>query len=98
MRPQPNDQVTAADVGRYDRLPPLERPAATPRADAPRADAPPGPASFEVRYGLDAVANVWVAQFFDGQTGDFVKAVPTTQLQHQLAALRELAARFDARA
>jgi hypothetical protein len=41
-----------------------------------------------VRYSLDMVANVWVAQFFDSESGEFVKSVPATHVNHQLAALR----------
>ncbi len=62
--------------------------------DAPRhaatvsfGDAVPGLA-VEVRYGLDPVANVWVASFFDGSTGEFMKSVPSTKVMHQLAELR----------
>ncbi len=55
------------------------------------AEAPPPPGdAVEVRYGLDTVANVWVAQFFDGVSGEFVKSVPATRVLHQLAALRSL--------
>jgi uncharacterized FlaG/YvyC family protein len=85
----------------YDRLPPVERLAAA-RPEAARSerkrddragfavevvDATPA-GSVEVRYGLDPVANVWVASFFDGSTGEFVKTVPATRVMHQLAELR----------
>jgi hypothetical protein len=80
-----------------DWLPPVARVgdgAAEAGPDAPRHsatvafdDAVPGMA-VEVRYGLDPVANVWVASFFDGATGEFVKTVPATKVMHQLAELR----------
>jgi hypothetical protein len=56
-----------------------------------RASDAPTPArgtTVEVRYGLDPVASVWVAQLFDGESGEFVKSVPATHVNHQLAALR----------
>ena len=53
------------------------------------ADATPS-RSFEVRYGLDPIANVWVASFFDGATGELVKTVPSTKVMHQLAELRAI--------
>ena len=65
-----------------DRAAAPERPAAAP--------GPPAGAVVEVRYGLDTVANVWVAQFFDGVSGEFVRSVPATRVKHQLAALRDL--------
>jgi hypothetical protein len=52
------------------------------------SDAVPG--GVEVRYGLDPVANVWVASFFDGSTGEFVKTVPATKVMDQLAELRAI--------
>ncbi len=53
------------------------------------ADASPH-GSVEVRYGLDPIANVWVASFLDGDTGEVVKTVPATRVMHQLAELRSL--------
>jgi uncharacterized FlaG/YvyC family protein len=53
------------------------------------ADASPHGA-VEVRYGLDPVANVWVASFLDADTGEVVKTVPATRVMHQLAELRAL--------
>ena len=53
------------------------------------ADASPH-GSVEVRYGLDPVANVWVASFLDAETGEVVKTVPGTRVMHQLAELRAL--------
>ncbi len=53
------------------------------------ADASPHGA-VEVRYGLDPVANVWVASFLDAETGEVVKTVPATRVMHQLAELRAL--------
>lgn len=88
---------------RYDRLPPVER---VPQASAHAPDArdgqasrdtsfavdvaDAGPGGVEVRYGLDPIANVWVASFFDGSTGEFVKTVPATRVMHQLAELRAI--------
>jgi uncharacterized FlaG/YvyC family protein len=97
-------QTTAVGNQAFDRLPPLERTAAHPaesttaraRAHAGRdaaeftvaiQDAAAG-ASFDVRYGLDPVTNVWVASFFDAATGELVKSVPATRVMHQLAELR----------
>jgi len=109
MRPLENTPLSAKEPGLYDRLPPLERdmPAlrrptpvvAADRAAAPErlVSTPPPPSSdtVEVRYGLDTVAGVWVAQFFDGVTGEFVKTVPATRVTRQLATLRELDAGVD---
>ena len=53
------------------------------------ADASPRGA-VEVQYGLDPVANVWVASFLDAVTGKVVKTVPATRVMHQLAELRAL--------
>jgi uncharacterized FlaG/YvyC family protein len=53
------------------------------------ADASPH-GSVEVRYGLDPIANVWVASFLDADTGEVVKTVPATRVMHQLAELRSL--------
>ena len=62
------------------------------------ADASPHGA-VEVRYGLDPVANVWVASFLDAKTGEVVKTVPATRVMHQLAELRSLwERRIDRRA
>jgi hypothetical protein len=81
----------------YDRLPPVER--AAPALNKTRSASDPSFAvdvadatqgGVEVRYGLDPVANVWVASFFDGSTGEFVKTVPATKVMHQLAELRAI--------
>jgi uncharacterized FlaG/YvyC family protein len=88
------------DVSEFpDRIAPTERahPVATPHAATKAhagfsvevADATPT-RSYEVRYGLDPVANVWVASFFDGATGELVKTVPSTKVMHQLAELRAI--------
>ncbi|CAA9545971.1 MAG: hypothetical protein AVDCRST_MAG79-2305 [uncultured Thermoleophilia bacterium] len=73
---------------------PLAPTVSADRAAAPeRSTVEPAPAAgavVEVRYGLDTVANVWVAQFFDGVSGEFVRSVPATRVKHQLAALRHL--------
>ena len=93
-------QPTTPSSDRVGRLPPVQRsidaPGSEPAGDnVPRhtatvafGDAVPGLA-VEVRYGLDPVANVWVASFFDGSTGEFLKSVPSTRVMHQLAELRE---------
>jgi FlaG protein len=44
--------------------------------------------SLSVRYELDAVTHRWVASVMDDTTGEVVKTVPSTQVLHQLAALR----------
>jgi hypothetical protein len=95
-------QPIPENPGRFDRLPPVELTApAAPEQRRPSqsdgsdpafavhvADAVPG--GVEVRYGLDPVANVWVASFFDGSTGEFVKTVPATKVMDQLAELRAI--------
>ena len=43
-----------------------------------------------VRYALDDVAGVMVAQIFDGETGELLRSVPDTQIAHQLEELRRL--------
>ena len=52
--------------------------------------------SLEVRYALDAVANVWVAHVTDRRTGETLRTVPAMRVLHQLADLRH--GRIDARA
>ena len=93
MQTQPTTELT----DRIDRLAPV------PDAVAVRerrkregnafsvdfADASPHGA-VEVRYGLDPIANVWVASFLDAATGEVVKTVPATRVMHQLAELRSL--------
>jgi hypothetical protein len=94
-------QPVPDNPGRFDRLPPVELTVPAPERPRPRqsdgqdqafavhvADAVPG--GVEVRYGLDPVANVWVASFFDGSTGEFVKTVPATKVMDQLAELRAI--------
>jgi hypothetical protein len=44
--------------------------------------------SLSVRYELDAITHRWVASVMDDKTGEVVKTVPSTQVLHQLAALR----------
>src|SRR5882757_5596721 len=44
--------------------------------------------SLSVRYQLDTVTHRWVASVMDDKTGEVVKTVPSTQVLHQLAALR----------
>ena len=90
MQSQQAAQVTGTP---YDRLPPVERAHPVRHEHRPGSfevafgDAAPQ-ASVQVRYGLDPVANVWVASFFDGATGEVVKTVPATRVMHQLAELR----------
>ncbi len=90
-------QLTAELTDRIDRLTPV--PDAVEVKQRPKregsafsvdfADASPHGA-VEVRYGLDPVANVWVASFLDAATGEVVKTVPGTRVMHQLAELRSL--------
>ncbi len=90
----------ATDVSEFpDRITPIERVHAAAQVHAATqahagfsvvvADATPS-RTFEVRYGLDPIANVWVASFFDGATGELVKTVPSTKVMHQLAELRAI--------
>jgi hypothetical protein len=44
--------------------------------------------SLSVRYELDAVTHRWVASIMDDASGEVVRTVPSTQILHQLAALR----------
>ena len=90
------------NADRYERLPPVERMVPSHAPSQANAGQPGGDTSFavdvadvaaagvEVRYGLDPVANVWVAAFFDGSTGEFVKTVPATKVMDQLAELRAI--------
>jgi uncharacterized FlaG/YvyC family protein len=41
-----------------------------------------------VRYELDVVTHRWVASIVDDHSGEVVRTVPSTQVLHQLAALR----------
>jgi uncharacterized FlaG/YvyC family protein len=90
-------QPTTELTDRIDRLTPVPDAAAVhERSKRERtaftvdfADASPHGA-VEVRYGLDPVANVWVASFLDADTGEVVKTVPATRVMHQLAELRAL--------
>ena len=91
-------QPTNDHMDRVDRLTPVPHTPATRDAkhghgrtafsvDFPDAS-PHG--DVEVRYALDPVANVWVASFLDGETGEVVKTVPATRVMHQLAELRSI--------
>jgi len=91
-------QPTTDSIDRVDRLAPVPHVAAPtdPRQDHGRsaftvdfADASPH-GDVEVRYALDPVANIWVASFLDGKTGEVVKTVPATRVMHQLAELRSI--------
>ena len=44
--------------------------------------------ALSVRYQLDVVTHRWVASVMDDNTGEVVRTVPSTQVLHQLAALR----------
>jgi hypothetical protein len=44
--------------------------------------------ALSVRYELDVVTHRWIASVMDDNTGEVVKTVPSTQVLHQLAALR----------
>jgi uncharacterized FlaG/YvyC family protein len=89
--------TTTEPIDRADRLTPVPGVSAVDeRSKRERsaftvdfADASPHGA-VEVRYGLDPVANVWVASFLDADTGEVVKTVPATRVMHQLAELRAL--------
>ncbi len=41
-----------------------------------------------MRYELDVVTHRWVASIMDDTSGEVVRTVPSTQVLHQLAALR----------
>ena len=73
-----------------------------PRPEAAQAERPidharsssPSPArarderSLSVHYELDPVTHRWVASILDDSSGEVVRTVPSTQVLHQLAALR----------
>ena len=44
--------------------------------------------ALSVRYELDVVTHRWIASIMDDDTGEVVRTVPSTQVLHQLAALR----------
>lgn len=44
--------------------------------------------ALSVRYELDVVTHRWIASIMDDVTGEVVRTVPSTQVLHQLAALR----------
>lgn len=52
--------------------------------------------SLSVHYELDPVTHRWVASILDDNSGEVVRTVPSTQVLHQLAALRRPG--FDVRA
>ena len=58
----------------------------------------PDKRSLEVHYALDQIANVWVANVLDRETGEVVRTVPSTRVLHQLAELGSDRGRVDARA
>jgi len=47
-----------------------------------------GERALSVRYELDVVTHRWVASIVDDHSGEVVRTVPSTQVLHQLAALR----------
>ena len=49
-----------------------------------------------MHYELDPVTHRWVASILDDNSGEVVRTVPSTQVLHQLAALRRPG--FDVRA
>jgi FlaG protein len=82
---------------------PLERPEPKDAAsDRPRSielavsGASAGERSLSVHYELDPVTHRWVASILDDSSGEVVRTVPSTQVLHQLAALRRPG--FDVRA
>jgi hypothetical protein len=52
--------------------------------------------SLSVHYELDPVTHRWIASILDDNSGEVVRTVPSTQVLHQLAALRRPG--FDVRA
>jgi hypothetical protein len=48
----------------------------------------PDDRSLSVQYQLDPVTHRWVASIMDDSSGEVVRTVPSTQVLHQLAALR----------
>jgi len=44
--------------------------------------------ALSVRYELDTVTHRWIASIMDDSSGEVVRTVPSTQILHQLAALR----------
>jgi hypothetical protein len=100
---------TAQTQGPADAVPPLH--AVTP-VDPSKSDAAPksdpsatathaaivGPdqRTIEVHYEFDRVANLWVANLLDADTGEVVRTVPATRILHQLAELQH--PKVDARA
>ncbi len=52
--------------------------------------------SLSVHYELDPVTHRWIASILDDSSGEVVRTVPSTQVLHQLAALRRPG--FDVRA
>src|SRR5450432_1441258 len=55
-----------------------------------------GERSLSVHYELDPVTHRWIASILDDSSGEVVRTVPSTQVLHQLAALRRPG--FDVRA
>ena len=54
--------------------------------------------SLSIQYALDDVANIWVAQVLDSESGEVVRTVPSTRLLHQLAEVGHDGPHVDARA
>jgi hypothetical protein len=52
--------------------------------------------SLEVHYEFDRVANRWVANLLDAESGEIVRTVPATRVLHQLAEMQH--PHVDARA
>jgi hypothetical protein len=48
----------------------------------------PDERALSVHYDLDVVTHRWIASIMDDTTGEVVRTVPSTQVLHQLAALR----------
>ena len=87
--------VRSDGIPRLTPVVPLARPV-TPDPSAPQANSFALPVSgggadersLSVRYQLDVVTHRWVASVMDDDTGEVVRTVPSTQVLHQLAALR----------
>jgi hypothetical protein len=54
----------------------------------PIVSAEPNERALSVHYRLDQVTHRWVASIMDDHSGEVVRTVPSTQVLHQLAALR----------
>jgi hypothetical protein len=103
------DTALAGTKTRLAETPPLTAvvPVARPEAEQATSDRPraielavtgagAGERSLSVHYELDPVTHRWIASILDDSSGEVVRTVPSTQVLHQLAALRRPG--FDVRA